>query len=88
MSSLTLLARSSRYEEGVRIAEGANQIDPIPPEGLTVAIQAVVYVFCVICTILVALRVYARTLAVGNTLLHLGWDDYFAVAGWVSTTQL
>lgn len=84
MLSLPLSARLSRLEEGQHIAEMAYKIDPIPAEGLTVVLQAFVYVFCVICTILVALRIYARSFLVGTSLLKLGWDDYLAVAGWVS----
>lgn len=85
MSSFTLLARETRYEAGLRIDESAKHVAPIPAEGLSVAIQVVVYVCCVICTIIVLSRVYARTLAVGNTLLQLGWDDIFALIGFVST---
>ncbi|KAJ4859486.1 hypothetical protein T069G_04474 [Trichoderma breve] len=71
-----------RNEEGERISEIANRLPPIPVHGFTKTIQAITYVITILATIIVALRVYVRVRLSGSQRAW-GWDDIFAVAGWV-----
>lgn len=71
----------SRSEEGQRIQEIADQIPPIPVRGFSTTIQAITYTVTIIATGIVFLRVWVRWKLSGH---HAwGWDDIFAVAGWV-----
>ncbi|KAL6895422.1 hypothetical protein HDV57DRAFT_8797 [Trichoderma longibrachiatum] len=72
----------SRNEEGERIQQIANSLPPIPVHGFTKTIQAITYTVCILATLTVALRIYVRMRLSGSERAW-GWDDIFAVAGWV-----
>ncbi|KAK4031429.1 hypothetical protein C8A01DRAFT_21340 [Parachaetomium inaequale] len=72
----------SRSEEGERISEIAHSLPPIPVEGFTKVIQAISYLLGALATIIVGLRVYVRFKRSGSQRAW-GWDDIFAVAGWL-----
>ena len=71
-----------RSEEGKRISEIAYTVPPIPVGKFTRTIQAIAYLLCVLATIIVGLRVYVRV-KLSRAQRAWGWDDIFAVAGWV-----
>ncbi|KAH7035922.1 uncharacterized protein B0I36DRAFT_406662 [Microdochium trichocladiopsis] len=79
----TSLLLAARNEEGEYIAKASHEIARIPPQGFGLAIQITVYVLAVLCTILICLRVYARSFLVGRNLMQMGWDDYLAIAGYI-----
>ncbi|XXH02504.1 hypothetical protein Hte_008880 [Hypoxylon texense] len=72
---------AARNAEGDRIQDVANHLSPLPVEGFTKTIQVVTYIICVFATIIIALRVYVKYSHSGSQ--RWGWDDIFAVAGWV-----
>lgn len=72
----------SRSEEGERIQKIAYSVPMIPVVGFSKTIQAIAYLLCIFATLTVALRVYVR-LRLSGSLKAWGWDDIFAVAGWV-----
>ncbi|KAH8900722.1 hypothetical protein GQ53DRAFT_863358 [Thozetella sp. PMI_491] len=72
----------SRSEEGERISQIAHSLPALPVEGFTRTIQAITYLVCIIATIVVCLRIYVR-LRLSGTQRAYGYDDIFAVAGFV-----
>ncbi|KAI1322614.1 hypothetical protein F5Y16DRAFT_385933 [Xylariaceae sp. FL0255] len=67
---------------GEEIQARADAHPGMPPTGAGITIQAVIYTFGIICTIVLSLRVYVRwkLLESGQ---RWGFDDYLAVAGFV-----
>ncbi|RGP71774.1 integral membrane [Fusarium sporotrichioides] len=67
---------------GEEIADIAYAQNPIPPSGLGVICEALIYFFGVICTIVMGLRVYVRMFKVEN---DVQWrlNDYLAVVGFL-----
>ncbi|WQF75125.1 hypothetical protein CDEST_00139 [Colletotrichum destructivum] len=72
----------ARSEEGESLSDIAHNLPPIPVAGLTSVIQVVTYILSVLSTLVIALRLYVR-LKLSGTERTWGWDDTFAVAGWV-----
>lgn len=68
---------------GEEIAKIAYAQHSIPPSGLGAVCEVLIYVFGIICTVIVALRAYVRTFKVRN---DQKWrlNDYLAVIGFVS----
>lgn len=71
----------ARNEEGDHVQDIANHLPPLPVEGFTKTIQVVTYLIVVFSTIVIALRIYVRFYLAGAH--QWGWDDIFAVGGWV-----
>ena len=69
---------------GEEIAKIAYVQHSIPPSGLGAVCEVLIYVFGIICTIVVAFRVYVRSFRVKN---DKKWrlNDYLAVIGFVSS---
>ncbi|KXJ88086.1 hypothetical protein Micbo1qcDRAFT_110186, partial [Microdochium bolleyi] len=73
----------ARNAQGEYIAAAVHHIPKVPASALGIAIWVVSILFSVLCTILICLRVYARSSLVGRSLKEMGWDDYLAVAGYI-----
>lgn len=71
-----------RSEEGERMSEIAHKIPQLPVGDFSRAIQVVAYTLSALSTLVVALRVYVR-LKLSESKVVWGWDDTFAVIGWV-----
>ncbi|KAM0489827.1 hypothetical protein ACHAP8_012177 [Fusarium lateritium] len=76
------MVKSSEGLTGEEIADIAYAQDSIPPSGLGAICEVLIYVFGVICTIVVALRVYVRMFKIQN---DVKWrlNDYLAVIGFL-----
>ncbi|KAK1574052.1 uncharacterized protein LY79DRAFT_593537 [Colletotrichum navitas] len=72
----------SRSQEGERMSEVARGLPQLPVSGLTATIQTVTCVLTVLSTLVVGLRVWVR-LKLSESRKIWGWDDTFAVLGWV-----
>lgn len=68
----------------------AYAVQPIAPQGLALAIEIVVYIFFVLTTIPVILRVWARSSWMSSETGRVSWglDDSLAVLGFVSLLLL
>ncbi|KAK6207717.1 integral membrane protein [Colletotrichum tabaci] len=76
----------ARSEEGERLSDIAHNLPPIPVAGLSSVIQVVTYILSVLSTLVIALRIYVR-LKLSGTERTWGWDDTFAVAGWIRVKE-
>ncbi|KXJ89114.1 hypothetical protein Micbo1qcDRAFT_122325 [Microdochium bolleyi] len=74
---------TARNEEGGYIAKASHELAQIPPSAFSIAIHITVYVLSILSTILICLRVYARSYLVGRSVTQMGWDDYLAIAGYL-----
>jgi hypothetical protein len=68
--------------EGERISQIAHRLPRIPVEGFSLTIQVVAYLVCALATVVVGLRVYVKLWQNGSQRAW-GWEDTFAVGGWV-----
>lgn len=82
---LPIMGLIGRDEDGQRIADIAHSLPPIPVQGLTLTLQIISYLLCFLATAIVGLRVFVR-LRLSGPGWAWGWDDFFAVAGYVSET--
>ncbi|KAK2001709.1 integral membrane protein [Colletotrichum falcatum] len=78
---MKLLAPRDR-EEGERMSEIARGLPQIPVGDFSRAIQVVACLLTALSTVIIALRVYVR-LRLSQWRQVWGWDDTFAVLGWV-----
>ncbi|GKT96869.1 integral membrane protein [Colletotrichum tofieldiae] len=72
----------SRNEEGERMSDIARELPQVPVGDFSRAIQVIAYVMSSLSTLVIALRVYER-LKLSESRKVWGWDDTFAVAGWI-----
>ncbi|GJC86379.1 hypothetical protein ColLi_09217 [Colletotrichum liriopes] len=71
-----------RNEEGERMSDIARELPQVPVGDFSRAIQVIAYVMSSLSTLVIALRVYVR-LKLSESRKVWGWDDTFAVAGWI-----
>lgn len=79
-------SQPSQAEMGAILSAAAYSQPPIVPKGLAQTLIVVVLITAVIATIIVALRVYVRAWMVRKAggVRVWGWEDTFAVWGFVS----
>ncbi|KAK1978106.1 integral membrane protein [Colletotrichum cereale] len=73
----------ARSKEGERMSDVARGLPQIAVGDFSRAIQVMAYIMSVLSTLVIALRVYVRV-KLSESRKVWGWDDTFAVLGWVS----
>ena len=76
-------SQPTQAEMGAALSAAAYAQPPIRPEGLALRLIIVIWVTAVIATIVVGLRVYVRAWMMRRANVW-GWEDTFAVLGYVS----
>lgn len=76
-------SQPSQAEMGAALSAAAYAQPPIKPHGLALRIIIVIWITTVIATIVVGLRIYVRAWMMRKAKLW-GWEDTFAVLGYVS----